>query len=149
MISPWSQTSGLSPWAMSQYMSVMTFAQETAQAVVVAPNRTPLVRWSLCGCASHPKQSPHQLNCLGIAVRSLGLGAPGLASWRVVLVALDRDRLGDGPVEVASTSRTNHLQGDRPKLVVTEIVREPLIADDPSTPQFVDMINKLVLWLRP
>jgi len=25
----------------------------------------------------------------------------------------------------------------------------PLIADDPSTPQFVDMINKLVLWLRP
>jgi hypothetical protein len=64
-------------------------------------------------------------------------------------VALDRDRLGDGPVEVASTSRTNHLQGDRPKLVVTEIVREPLIADDPSTPQFVDMINKLVLWLRP
>ena len=62
-----------------------------------------------------------------------------------VVVALDRDRLGDGPVELTSTSRTDHLQGNRPKLVVTEIVREPLIADDPTTPEFVDMINELVL----
>ena len=58
---------------------------------------------------------------------------------------LDRDRLGDSPVELTSTSRTDHLQGNRPKLVVTEIVREPLIADDPSTPEFVDMINELAL----
>ena len=62
-----------------------------------------------------------------------------------VLVALDRDRLGDGPVELTSTSRTDHLQGNRPKLVVTEIVREPLFANDPTTPKFVDMINELAL----
>ena len=62
-----------------------------------------------------------------------------------VVVELDRDRLGDGPVELTSTSWTDHLQGNRPKLVVTEIVREPLIADDPPTPEFVDMINELVL----
>ena len=42
-------------------------------------------------------------------------------------------------------SWTDHLQGNRPKLVVTEIVREPLVANDPSTPEFVDMINELVL----
>src|SRR3990172_662672 len=69
----------------------------------------------------------------------LGTGRVG------VVVALDRDRLGDGPVELTSTSWTNHLQGNRPKLVVTEIVREPLIANDPTTPKFVDMINELAL----
>jgi hypothetical protein len=62
-----------------------------------------------------------------------------------VVVALDRDRLGDGPVELASTSWADHLQRDRPKLVVTEIVREPLIANDPSTPELVDVINELAL----
>ena len=62
-----------------------------------------------------------------------------------VVVELDRDRLGDGPVELTSTSWTDHLQGNRPELVVTEIVREPLIADDPPTPEFVDIINELVL----
>jgi hypothetical protein len=61
-----------------------------------------------------------------------------------VLVALDRDRLGDRAVELTSTSRADHLQGNRPKLVVTEIVRETLISDDPMTPEFVDMINELV-----
>ena len=62
-----------------------------------------------------------------------------------VVAELDRDRLGDGPVELTSTSGTEHLQGHRPKLVVAEVVREPLIADDPSTPQLVDMIDEL--WL--
>src|SRR5262245_51302470 len=62
-----------------------------------------------------------------------------------VLVALDRDRLGDGPVELASTSRTDHLQGNRPELVVTEIVRVSLITDDPSTPEFVEIIDELGL----
>jgi hypothetical protein len=60
-------------------------------------------------------------------------------------VELDRDRLGDGPVELTSTRWTDHLQGNRSKLVVTEIVREPLISYDPPTPEFVDMINELVL----
>src|SRR5262245_17442422 len=62
-----------------------------------------------------------------------------------VLMALDRDRLGDGPVELASPSWTDHLQGNRPKLVVTEIVCGPLITDDPSTPEFVELINELML----
>jgi hypothetical protein len=62
-----------------------------------------------------------------------------------VFVKLYCDRLGDGPVELTSTSWTDHLQGNRPKLVVTEIVREPLIADDPPTPEFVDLINERVL----
>src|SRR5262245_66071963 len=61
------------------------------------------------------------------------------------MAELDRDRLGDGPVELASTSGTEHLQGDRPKLVVAEVVREALIADDPSTPELVEMVGKL--WL--
>src|SRR5262245_55648011 len=61
------------------------------------------------------------------------------------MAELDRDRLGDGPVELASTSGTEHLQGDRPKLVVAEVVREPLIADDPSTPELVEMVGKLLL----
>ena len=63
-------------------------------------------------------------------------------------MALDRDRLGDGAVELTSTSRADHLQGNRPKLVVTEIVREPLISDDPVTPEFVDMINELDVFLE-
>src|SRR5262249_55230475 len=62
-----------------------------------------------------------------------------------VLVVLDRDRLGDGAMELTSTSRTDHLQGNRPQLVVTEIVREPLFANDPTTPKFVEMINELAL----
>ncbi len=62
-----------------------------------------------------------------------------------VVLKLGRDRLGDGPVELTSTSWTDHLQGNCPKLVVTEIVRDALIADDPSTPEFIDMVNQLVL----
>ena len=58
-------------------------------------------------------------------------------------MALNRDRLGDGAVELASTSRADYLQGNRPKLVMTEIVRDSLISDDPVTPEFVDMIHKL------
>src|SRR5262245_21065784 len=61
------------------------------------------------------------------------------------MAELDGDRLSDGPVELASTSGTEHLQGDRPKLVVAEVVREPLIADDPSAPELVEMVGKL--WL--
>jgi hypothetical protein len=62
-----------------------------------------------------------------------------------VVVALDRDRLGDGSVELTATSWTEHLQGNRPKLVVAEVVGEPLIADDPSTPELIDMVDEL--WL--
>jgi hypothetical protein len=62
-----------------------------------------------------------------------------------VVLELDRDRLGDGPVELTSTSWTEHLQGDRSKLVVAEVVGEPLIADDPSTPELIEMVDKL--WL--
>src|SRR5262245_64587617 len=69
-----------------------------------------------------------------------------LRAGRVKVVAeLDRDRLGDGPVELTATSGTEQLQGDRPKLVVAEVVGEPLIADDPSTPELVEMVGKL--WL--
>src|SRR5215470_7743086 len=69
-----------------------------------------------------------------------------LWAGRVKVVAeLDRDRFGDGPVELTSTSGTEHLQGDRPKLVVAEVVRESLIADDPSTPELVEMVDEL--WL--
>ena len=62
-----------------------------------------------------------------------------------VVVELDRDRFGDGPVELTPTSGTEHLQGHRPKLVVAEVVREPLIADDPSTPELVETVDQL--WL--
>ena len=74
-----------------------------------------------------------------------GLVVVGSQLWagRVNVVAeLDRDRLGDGPVELTSTSGTEHLQGDRPKLVVAEVVGEPLIADDPSTPELVEMVDE-------
>ena len=54
---------------------------------------------------------------------------------RQMLVAeLDRDRFGDGPVELTASSGTEHLQDDRPKLVVADVVRESLIADDPPIP---------------
>src|SRR5262249_39017632 len=62
-----------------------------------------------------------------------------------VVAELDRDRLGDDPVELSSTSGTKHLQGNRPKLVVAEVVRDSLIADDPSTPELVEIVDEL--WL--
>src|SRR5262245_54259775 len=61
------------------------------------------------------------------------------------MAELDRDRLGDGAVEMASTSGAEQIQGDPPKLAVAEVVRDPLIADDPSTPELVEMVGKL--WL--
>src|SRR5262245_39514597 len=48
-------------------------------------------------------------------------------------------------MELTSTSRADHLQGNRPQLVVTEVVHEPLFANDPTTPKFVEMINQLAL----
>src|ERR671925_1033 len=62
-----------------------------------------------------------------------------------VVSELDRDPLGDGPVELTPTSGTEQLQGNRPKLVVAEVVRESLIADDPSTPELVKMVYELRL----
>ena len=62
-----------------------------------------------------------------------------------VVGELARYGLGDGPVELAPPRWTDHLQGDGPKLVVAEIVGEALIAYDSSTPEFVDMVNELVL----
>ena len=47
------------------------------------------------------------------------------------------------PGGLTSTSGTEHLQGDRPKLVVAEVVGEPLIADDPSAPELVEMVDEL------
>src|SRR5262245_57177199 len=45
-----------------------------------------------------------------------------------------------------STSRTDHIQGYCPKLVVAEVVGEPLITDDASTPQLVEVVDER--WLR-
>ena len=48
-------------------------------------------------------------------------------------------------MEQTSASGADHLKRHRAQLVVAEVVGEPLITDDASTPQLVDVIDELVL----
>jgi hypothetical protein len=61
------------------------------------------------------------------------------------VAALPHHRLGDGAVELTSARRAHHLERDRSKLVVAEVILTPEITDDPTAPELVDVIDDLVL----